>query len=60
LLPLGGLMMALFAGYAMRKNHVEEELRLKPASFKLWRIANNFIAPIAILGIFVFMFGLIK
>jgi NSS family neurotransmitter:Na+ symporter len=60
LLPLGGLMMALFAGYAMRKNHVEEELRLKPASFRLWRIANNFIAPIAILGIFVFMFGLVK
>jgi NSS family neurotransmitter:Na+ symporter len=60
LLPLGGLLMALFAGYAMHKKHVEQELRLQPGSFRLWRFANNIIAPVAILGIFLYLFGLVK
>ena len=60
LLPLGGLLMAIFAGYFMKKVHVHEELDLQVKAFKLWRIANNFIAPIAITAIFLYLFGLIK
>ncbi len=60
LLPLGGLLMAIFAGYFMKKVHVQEELDLQVKAFKLWRIANNFIAPIAITAIFLYLFGLIK
>ena len=60
LLPLGGLMMALFAGFVMKKNHVQEELGLKDAGFKCWRFTNNIIAPIAILAVFLYLFGLIK
>ena len=60
LLPLGGLMMALFAGYVMKKGHVQEELDLKDSGFKAWRITNNIIAPIAIIAVFLYLFGLIK
>jgi NSS family neurotransmitter:Na+ symporter len=60
LLPLGGLLMAIFAGYFMNKKHVQEELDLNDQHFKLWRITNNYIAPIAIFAVFLYLFGLIK
>jgi len=60
LLPLGGLLMAIFAGYFMKKNHVQEELDLHDKAFELWRIANNIIAPIAIAAVFLYLFGLVK
>ncbi len=59
LLPLGGLLMAIFAGYFMRKNHVQEELNLNNQQFKLWRITNNYIAPLAIIAVFLYLFGLV-
>ena len=60
LLPLGGLLMAIFAGYVMKKGHVQEELDLQDTGFKAWRITNNIIAPIAILAVFLYLFGLVK
>jgi NSS family neurotransmitter:Na+ symporter len=60
LLPLGGLLMAIFAGYFMRRDHAQEELDLNNKAFGLWRIANNFIAPIAILAIFLYLVNIIK
>lgn len=60
LLPLGGLLMAIFAGYFMNKIHAQEELDLNDQHFKLWRFTNNFIAPIAIAAVFLYLFGLVK
>jgi neurotransmitter:Na+ symporter, NSS family len=60
LLPLGGLLMAIFAGYFMKKNHVQEELNLKDSAFKCWRFTNNIIAPIAIAAVFLYLFGVIN
>ena len=60
LLPLGGLLMAIFAGYFMLKDHVQDELDLTDNAFKLWRFTNNIIAPIAILGVFLYLFGVIS
>ncbi len=60
LLPLGGLSMAIFAGYVMKKNNVEQELNLSKSKFQWWRIANNFIAPIAICAVFLYLFGIIR
>lgn len=59
MLPLGGLLMAIFAGYFMKKDHVQEELNLDDKKFKLWRISNNYIAPIAIIAVFLYLFGLV-
>lgn len=60
LLPLGGLLMAIFAGYIMKKHHLQEELGLNDIGFRLWRITNNVISPLAILGVFLYLFGVIK
>ena len=60
LLPLGGLLMAIFAGYFMKKDHVQDELNLNNRAFKLWRITNNIVAPIAIAAVFLYLFGMIK
>lgn len=60
LLPLGGLLMAIFAGYAMNKSHVQDELNLNHHLFGLWRVTNNLIAPVAILGVFLYLFGVIQ
>jgi len=58
LLPLGGLLMAIFAGYFMKKHHVQEELDLDNTGFSLWKTANNYIAPIAIIAVFLYLLGL--
>jgi neurotransmitter:Na+ symporter, NSS family len=60
MLPLGGLLMAIFAGYFMKKNHTKEELDLKTSTYQLWRIANNVIAPAAICAVFLYLFNIIQ
>ena len=59
-LPLGGLLMAVFAGYFMKKHHAQEELGLNNTCFRLLKTANNIIAPIAIIAVFLYLFGLVK
>lgn len=60
LLPLGGLTMAIFAGYFMKREHLKEEFGLSKLGFNVWRITNNIIAPIAILAVFLYLFGLVN
>jgi len=58
MLPLGGLLMAIFAGYLMKKEHIAEELQLKGWAFSFWKIANTVIAPVAVLMVFLNLLGL--
>jgi len=60
LLPLGGLLIAIFAGYFMKNSHVQEELNLHQWSFKVWGLMNNVIAPIGIIGVFLYLFKIIQ
>ena len=60
LLPLGGLLMAIFAGYVMKETQLQDELGLNDWPFKLWLFTNNIVAPIAIFGVFLYLFGMIK
>ena len=55
MLPLGGLLMAIFAGHFMQKQYSQQELNLKKSSYQLWRLANSFIAPIAIIAVFILL-----
>lgn len=59
MLPLGGLLMAVFAGYFMKKRHTQEELDLGLNTFQLWRLANNIIAPVAICAVFLYLFNIV-
>ncbi|MGI9232087.1 MAG: sodium-dependent transporter [Woeseiaceae bacterium] len=55
LLPLGGMLYALFAGWWLTKETCLEEIGLRDgAVFKLWFLLVRIIAPLAVAAVFVF------
>lgn len=54
LLPLGGLMVAVFAGWVMPRQAVENELSLSAQMFKLWYITVRYITPVAVATVFIY------
>lgn len=59
MLPVGGLMMAIFAGWIMRPQHVQDELGLKAVAYAVWLFIIRYISPVAIVAILVSLLGLI-
>ncbi|MDH5534982.1 MAG: sodium-dependent transporter [Betaproteobacteria bacterium] len=59
MLPLGGLLMVVFAGWVMQRSSVSEELQLGDAGFRLWRIVARYVAPAAIILITMSLTGLL-
>jgi NSS family neurotransmitter:Na+ symporter len=57
MLPLGGMLIAIFAGWVMCRNSTADELGGTGGAYKAWRFAVRFIAPI---GIFLVLFFAIK
>jgi NSS family neurotransmitter:Na+ symporter len=57
MLPLGGLLMTIFAGWIMKADHVEEELGLSPLAYRIWRFLIRYITPFAIIAIFMSLLG---
>jgi len=54
LLPLGGLLIAIFAGWVVDKNIAIEELDMGEGGlFKLWHILIRFLVPPAVFIVFV-------
>lgn len=53
LLPLGGLLIAAFAGWFMLRSHSEDELRTNDATYTLWRVLVRYLAVPAIAVILV-------
>ncbi|MFZ5607986.1 MAG: sodium-dependent transporter [Pseudomonadota bacterium] len=51
LLPVNGLLIALFAGWVIARQQSVNELRLGKTSYGYWRIAVRVLAPIAVLAI---------
>ena len=54
LLPVGGLLIAVFAGWAMTRTATEDELDIKSAlGNTIWRFLIRYVVPPALLVIFV-------
>ena len=54
MLPISGLLIALFVGYAMKKELVDVEMAgTSPKVMQLWRLTLRYIAPLAIGAVFV-------
>jgi len=54
LLPLGGLLIAFFAGWVIKTEHSKDELStLGDTSYKLWYFLIRYIVPPAVLVILV-------
>ncbi|MFO7953840.1 sodium-dependent transporter [Thioalkalivibrio sp.] len=53
LLPLGGFLIAIFVGWRMTERSVQSELRMKhPLVYQIWYFLVRFVAPVAILFVF--------
>ncbi len=57
LLPLGGLLMALFAVWVMHAAHAQEELGLNQRHYRRWLFVTRFVAPSAIMLVFLNLMG---
>lgn len=60
LLPLGGLLLAVFAGWVMKSTYSQDELGTQPLVFKIWHFIVRYLAPIAIILIFLQLIGIIR
>ncbi|MFB6318419.1 sodium-dependent transporter [Saccharicrinis sp. FJH54] len=64
LLPLGGMLIALFLGWQIKRNDTYEELSnggtIKLRLFRVFLVIIKFIAPIAIAMVFLHEIGLLK
>ena len=61
LLPLGGLAIAIFAGWVMDKYWVERAIALeKSGLFTLWRSTLRYVSPVCITLIFLHSLGLFQ
>ena len=61
MLPLGGLLIALFAGWVMKRQSSMDELGLgNGVLYSTWRVLVRFITPIAILIVFANLIGLLN
>ncbi|MGB3384374.1 MAG: sodium-dependent transporter [Marinomonas sp.] len=52
MMPLGGILTAIFAGWFVKSKYAKEELSISDAFYRFWRFAIRFIAPIAIAIVF--------
>ena len=59
LLPLGGLLITIFAGWVMCRNSTADELGGSGTVYKVWRFAARFIAPVGILFVLVKAVGIL-
>jgi len=60
MLPLGGLAMALFAGWMMSRSSTLEELRLGDGFvYRFWHFAVRYVAPLGVTLVFMHGLGVI-
>ncbi len=60
MLPLGGLAIVVFAGWVMCRNSSSDELDPEAgAGYRAWRFSARYIAPVAVVLIFLNAIGLI-
>ncbi|MBA3987559.1 MAG: sodium-dependent transporter [Idiomarina sp.] len=60
LLPLGGLAIALFAGWAVKTQFMQAELNTSARAFKVWQFLVRFVAPVAITLVFLQLTGMLR
>ncbi|MGB5580224.1 MAG: sodium-dependent transporter [Woeseia sp.] len=59
MLPLGGVLISIFAGWVMCRNSTSEELGGAGNIYKAWRFLARYVAPIAILFVFLKAIGVL-
>lgn len=57
MLPLGGLLIAVFAAWAMGRESSEAELQLPARGYLLWRAVTRYVTPFAVLVVLLHVSG---
>ena len=62
LLPLGGLLIAIFVGYVLQKERVYSALEheMGRTYFNIWRFSIRYIAPVALIFMMLNLMGILK
>ena len=53
MLPLTGLGIIIFAGWFMNQDSIRRELGLEGLGYTVWRIVSRFVAPLAVIAVFI-------
>ena len=56
ILPLGGILIALFAGWVVDKKIRDEQMAADLPYYPVWRVLTRFVAPIAVSIVFLMTF----
>ena len=59
MLPLGGLAIAVFAGWVMKPSHAEQELEMPAQGFRIWQFSIQYISPAAVFFVFLHVLGIL-
>jgi len=59
MLPLGGLFIAVFAGWLMHVQTSKDELNSTEKGYKLWAFLVRYITPVAVMIVFLSAIGII-
>lgn len=57
MLPLGGMAIAVFAGWMMKTQHAEKELEMPAAGFQAWHVLIKYVSPAAVFLVFLHVLG---
>jgi len=61
MLPLGGILICIFAAWVMSEKSRREELKIKhEGAYKLWRFLARYITPIGVIFIFLHVLGVLE
>ncbi len=56
ILPLGGMLIAIFAGWVLDRKIAEYEMEQDKKFYAYWRVLTRFVAPVAVAVVFVLSF----
>jgi NSS family neurotransmitter:Na+ symporter len=59
MLPLGGLLIALFSGWLMKKASSRDEFAMQPLGYAIWWGLIRYISPLAVIVIFLNAIGIL-
>jgi NSS family neurotransmitter:Na+ symporter len=58
MLPLGGVLIAIFGGWLMKKTSSKDEFAMKDAAYQLWWVLIRYISPLAVVVVFLHAIGI--
>ena len=60
MLPIGGLLIAIFAGWLMHQQSTKDELDTTEKGYNIWLLLVRFVTPVAVMIVFLNVIGVLK